>query len=93
MVKTPNSNAHSNHVLKISFFPKGNVLEKIFWVTIVVLGLIAASLLLTEAVDEWVNNPTGTLIRLLIKFDKCLRVEISGMYRVIHLVRHWVGST
>ena len=58
-----NHNAQRTYLfIKMYLFSTANIPEKAFWVTIVILGLIAGSYLLNEAVDEWVNNPTGKVI-------------------------------
>jgi hypothetical protein len=43
------------------------VLEKFFWVTVVVLGLICASLIINTAVEDWQNNPAVTIIKSFSK--------------------------
>jgi hypothetical protein len=43
------------------------LLEKLFWVTVVVFGLICASLIIKTAVKDWQNNPTVTVIQSFSK--------------------------
>ena len=45
----------------------GNVVEKAFWVVVVILGLIGSLILVSSQISDWTNNPTGMYTYYLTK--------------------------
>ena len=57
-------------ISSITFYAKGylkycvsdSMLQKLFWITVVLAGFSCASLLVFDAVSDWIKNPSGILV-------------------------------
>ena len=51
-------------------------LERLFWILVIASGFFCASLLLWDAIEDWVENPTGTIS------SRIACVVIKNMYSI-----------
>jgi hypothetical protein len=62
------------------------LLEKFFWVIVVVFGLICASLIINTAVKDWQDSPTVTVIK---SFSK-VKIKKENVYVFLLVLFHYI---
>jgi formate-dependent nitrite reductase membrane component NrfD len=61
------------------------LLEKLFWVVVVIIGFVCASLIINKSVDDWQKHPGVVMIKTFSKVYMSIYNRFSVMTYGIHL--------